>query len=536
MQSQLSVVLFADIVGYSALMEQDQARTVRSVRSLRDDHLRPVVDEHGGTIMKSLGDGWIVSFASVAACVDCATAFQNRVQRETDMKLRVGCHIGEIVHDDEDLYGSGLNIAQRVQAEAPPGGIMVSEDVFRQLSGARAARLNDAGMFRLKNIAQPARLYQWRPERQQFPDTGGATSIAVLPVEFAPKEAETEALASDLRDQLLTRMSRRTGVVIYDAGVREIEDATYDLRSRLRVAQGRGRLSLTLILRADGRPVWSQTYQGETADIFRFCDVILERAEGDLRLQTNAFDGDRLAQVPEAELSVSELRARAANCFYRVFYDDWAHGLRLMNRALEMNATDAVALAMRAEAEMMLWAARYADMPDALTEQLAMDLDLAVEHAPGSDYVFWSRSMLRVTCLNDPEGAASDLEQSRRLNPAYVENHEAAGHIRMYEGAFSEAADQFSLTLERQAHNPLIPYRLFLCAVARHCAGDQEAAAAAIRQAIDIRPRDRGLRLLQVIVAEAAGQTELADRTQRRFDAPPLAPSICSRRPVMPPG
>ncbi|MCV2887911.1 adenylate/guanylate cyclase domain-containing protein [Ruegeria aquimaris] len=534
MHSQLAVLMFADIVGYSAMMEADQDQTIDAVRSLRLDMLEPAVGAHAGRVLKRLGDGWIISFTSVSACVDCAMSLQAKLQTETELKLRIGAHIGEIVSDGEDFYGSGLNIAQRIEAEAPPGGLMVSEDLFRQLSGPLAGELRDAGMFRLKNIAQPVRLYQWRPKHKRKADPDEVTSIAVAAIEYAPLDAETAALAGDLHDQLVIRLSRRQGVVVLDAANRPVENATYDLRSRLRVAGGRGRLSLSLVLRSEGRPVWSESYDRETADIFDFCDVVLERAEADLRIQTNAFDGDRLAHIPEEELSVSELRARAANAYYRLTYEDWIDGLRLMKRAIRMNPRDGVSLAMRAEAEIMTHAARYRTLPPDLLAQLADDLDTAIEQNPGSDYVFWTRGLYRINCLSDVAGARADLLRSRDLNPAYSENHELEAHILMVEGNFDKAAEKYGLLLQRQVHNPMIPCRRFLRAAAYYCGGRYDLAAEDARLAADTRPKDRAMHVLRGQALRAAGEADAArDALQRAASLAPQ-PNICSRCPVLP--
>ena len=163
MQSQLAVIMFADVVGYSAMMEVDQERTVNQIRALKNTYLEPVAVQHGGRVLKRLGDGWIIAFNSISACVDCAMDVQNTLQTIPDLRLRIGCHFGDIMEDDDDVYGGGLNIAERIQAEAPPGGLMVSEDMARQLSGTQSEAMRDAGVFRLKNIAQPVRLFQWRP-------------------------------------------------------------------------------------------------------------------------------------------------------------------------------------------------------------------------------------------------------------------------------------------------------------------------------------------------------------------------------------
>lgn len=129
MKSHLAVVMFADLVGYSALMEQDQDAAISVIRLLKAEHLEPCVTAHGRDVLKRLGDGWILSFPEVGAAVDCGTEVLTRLsERAASIRLRIGCHVGEVVDDDYYYYGSGLNVAQRVQTEAPPGGMMVSED------------------------------------------------------------------------------------------------------------------------------------------------------------------------------------------------------------------------------------------------------------------------------------------------------------------------------------------------------------------------------------------------------------------------
>ncbi|WP_271952894.1 hypothetical protein, partial [Ruegeria faecimaris] len=210
-----------------------------------------------------------------------------------------------------------------------------------------------------KNISQPVRLYQWRLAPGSTGKSGDVPSIAFQSFDYAPVDPETKALAGDLRDQLIVRVSRRKGVSVFDASAKSVEAATYDLRGRVRIAGRRGRFTITLVSRANARPVWSQTYEAQTEDVFDFCDTVLEQAEGDLRLQTNAFDGDRLAGLPVDDLSVSELRARAANEFYKVTIESWEEALSLIERAISLNPLDGMSLCMRVEAQLMLHGARY---------------------------------------------------------------------------------------------------------------------------------------------------------------------------------
>lgn len=536
MKNQLTVIMFADIAGYSAMMESDQDRALSHVRALRNTHLEPLVRDHGGRVLKRLGDGWIIAFGAIVACVDCAMQVQTGLADIKDLHLRIGCHFGDIIEEDEDVYGSGVNIAERIQSEAPPGGVMVSEDMMRQLSGERAEAMKEAGVFRLKNIAQPVRLYQWRPAQKRGNLVGDATSIAIAATDYAPLDPETAALAGELRDQLINRMSRRVGVVVYDAVTAPVETATYDLRSRLRVAEGRGRFSLSLVLRTDGRRIWSESYDREVTDVFAFCDEVLEQAEADLRLQTNAFDGDRLADVPDEELSVSELRSRAANLFYRAGHEDWLHAEALMDRAVGMNPRDGVALSMRAEAKYTLVESRYQYLSPSELTQMEQDLDLAVEQSSSSDYVFWSRGIFRIRCLDDVVGGESDLVRSRQLNPAYMEGHELEGHIKMMREDFLGAAESFQHLLQRQTHDPLIASRGFMRAVALYCAGDFDAALTQGQIVVDLRPTERMMRVFCALACRAAGQEESALRHQEKAFRMAPTPSISGRRPVLPEG
>jgi TolB-like protein len=527
--------MFVDLVGYSAMMTRDQESAIGYVRELKTQHLEPIAVEHDGEILKRMGDGWIIAFPSVSAAVDCAYRVQTGLRDNRSIKLRIGCHIGEIVEDEDDFYGAGLNIAQRIQTEAPPGGLMISEDLYRQLSDERRKGLSDAGTFNLKNISQPVRLYQWRPTPGVSRKLDDVPAIAVQPIQFAPADAETESVAGDIRDQLIVRMSRRKGVMVFDGSAKATDEATYDLRARLRMSGGKGRLTLTLLLRDEGRPVWSETYEAPTEDVFRFCDEVLELAEGDLRLQTNAFDGDRLASLADDDLSVSELRARAANEFYKVTTESWTRGLSLMERALALNPLDGVSLAMRAEGQIMLHASRYEVMSPDLVETLVSDLDTAVMQVPRSDYVFWTRGLVRLTLLDDISGARSDLQRSIEVNPAYLENYELDGHIKMRQGEFESADAAFSRLIERGAQNPLQPYRLFLRGVARFCVGNYEGSERDAAAAADLRPNEAGHLKLRSLALRQMGRPEEAERFSSLAQKLSTAPMITTRRPVLPP-
>ncbi len=165
MHSRLAVLMVADLVDYSRIMSDDETLAIDAIGDLKETYLEPRVLKHGGEILKRMGDGWILAFSSVSAAVQCAMEVQTKLVGHPVIKLRIGAHIGEIREDETDFYGAGVNLAQRLQTHAPPGGLLVSQDLYRQLTGDLSKAFEDAGSFELKNIALPVNGFRWKPQR-----------------------------------------------------------------------------------------------------------------------------------------------------------------------------------------------------------------------------------------------------------------------------------------------------------------------------------------------------------------------------------
>lgn len=534
MESRLAVLIVADLADYSRMMEEDEARALGAIGELKETHFEPVVEGHGGEILKRMGDGWIAAFSSVAAAVRAAMEVQTGLAGHRVIRLRIGAHLGEIVFDDTDFHGAGVNLAERLQTEAPPGGLMISQDLYRQLGGELAEAFTDAGSFKLKNIALPVQGYQWRPERRGTAAAGEVPLIAVEPFPAAPDETDTRAAADDLRDQLILRLSRRTGVRVADESAGRSESPDYRLRGRLRVTQGRGRFNLALITEGGGRPLSSQTYEGDTTDIFRFCDDVIERADADLRLRINAFDAERIAHLPDEKLSVSELRARAANHFYKVTRESWERAADLLDRALRLSPEDPMALAMRVEATVILAAARHRDLEEDEARGLEADLATAVEALPRSDYVFWARGLFRVHVQRDHAGALKDVERALSLSPAFTPGFELKGLAHLLGDELNEAISSFEKSVALSESDPLLPYRLFLEAVALVCAGRPGEAAEAVDWAIELRPNEWPFHRLLAFCHRRAGDEEAAAKAEAWAGRLTPAPSVLAPRPPVP--
>src|SRR5271169_1086947 len=219
---RLVAILAADVVGYSRLMESDEAGTARMLREHRAA-ADPLVTEHGGRIVKTTGDGVLIEFPSVVGAVQCAVALQNLmaernagVPSERRMEWRVGIHIGDILIEGDDIIGDGVNLAARLEGIAEPGGICISEDAFRQVRGKIETEFRDAGEQALKNIARPVRIYRAQPASAPLSSAPAATSlvlpdkpsIAVLPFQNISGDPEQEYFADGMVEEIITALSR----------------------------------------------------------------------------------------------------------------------------------------------------------------------------------------------------------------------------------------------------------------------------------------------------------------------------------------
>ncbi len=164
MERRLAAILATDVVGYSRLMELDEVGTLVALKTHREELVDPVIAEHHGRIVKLMGDGTLVEFASIVDAVACAVAIQGGMAERNDgtladrrIELRIGVHLGDIIVEGEDIYGEGVNIAARLEGLADPGGICLSADAYRQVHGKVEVDFEDLGERKVKNLAEPLR-------------------------------------------------------------------------------------------------------------------------------------------------------------------------------------------------------------------------------------------------------------------------------------------------------------------------------------------------------------------------------------------
>jgi adenylate cyclase len=335
---RLAAILVADVVGYSRLMEADEAGTACL---LREHHAAadPLVAEHGGRIVKTTGDGVLIEFPSVVGAVQCAVALQKLmvernigVPSERRMEWRVGIHLGDILIDGDDIIGDGVNLAARLEGVAEPGGICISEDAFRQVRGKIETEFVDAGEQALKNIARPVRIY--RAQLASIPASSAPAaialplpekpSIAVLPFSNMSGDPEQEYFVDGMVEEIITALSRirwlfviaRNSSFTYKGRAVDVKQVgrelgvRYVLEGSVRKAGGRVRITGQLIDAETGAHLWADRFDGSLEDVFDLQDKVASSVAGVIEPTLQAAETARSAGRPTNDLTAYDLYLR----------------------------------------------------------------------------------------------------------------------------------------------------------------------------------------------------------------------------------
>lgn len=313
MTRQLAAVLAADVADYSRLMGADADGTLAALRRLRAELFRPMVAGHRGNIVKSMGDGWIVTFAAASEAVTCAMRLQDNMVLEEGIRLRMGVHLGDIVHEDEDVFGDGVNVAARLEALCEPGGVTISDAVHGALDGTLRPAFDDAGEQALKNIDRPVRVWtrggitgaaalKDRIGMEGFP------RLAITPVATTSESVEVRELADALTHDLATYLGSTRWLRSRISTDERAEG--FGLTAYLRASGSRLRLE-TRLKAPDGSVLWSGKHDGVLEDAFDWQDdtasAIATQAVGKIA----GFMRDLIQGKPEEERTWEDMTVLA---------------------------------------------------------------------------------------------------------------------------------------------------------------------------------------------------------------------------------
>jgi TolB-like protein/class 3 adenylate cyclase len=298
---RLAAILAADVAGYSRLIGADEEGTLNRLRSIRAEVIDPKIAEHRGRIVKTTGDGLLVEFSSVVDALRCATEIQNamaegnaEIDAEGRIEFRIGINVGDVVVEDGDIFGEGVNVAARLEGLADPGGICVSGRVQEDVAGRLDLTFDDIGEQSLKNIARSVRVYRVRLATAESTfkvtptDRGTALtlpdkpSIAVLPFQNVSGDPEQEYFADGMVEEIITALSRirwlfviaRNSSFTYKGQAIDVKQVgrelgvRYVLEGSVRRAGQRVRITGQLIDALTGMHLWADRFDGSFEDIF----------------------------------------------------------------------------------------------------------------------------------------------------------------------------------------------------------------------------------------------------------------------------
>ncbi len=309
MERRLAAILAADIAGYTRIVGADEAGALAALRAFRAEIFGPTVAGHQGKIIKSMGDGWLVEFSSAVEAVHCAMQIQDRIAGHPMIALRIGVHIGDVVHEDDDIFGDGVNVAARLEAWAEPGGIAISDPAYSSLDGTLTPSFDDAGRQTLKNISRPLRVWTRnaiisasKAPTGNNPSTG-YSRLSILPVATSDERADVQELAEGLTGDLDEWLAAVRWLVV---AVREQPNSgDYALKIALRSRGDRLRLEARLF-EPMGMQIWANKFDGDLTDSFDWQDITGETVALEVLTRMLDAESDRLAGIPLVKRTAEE--------------------------------------------------------------------------------------------------------------------------------------------------------------------------------------------------------------------------------------
>ncbi|CCE97316.1 putative adenylate cyclase 3 [Sinorhizobium fredii HH103] len=490
LERRLTAILAADVVGYSRLMGTDEAGTLATLKRHRRECLEPKIAEHKGRIVKLSADGMLIEFSSVVNAVACAAEIQRGMlarneglPRSRRVELRIGIHLGDVIVEEGDIFGDGVNVAARLEGLADPSGIAVSSSVRDQVGSRLDLGFVDKGEYSLKNIAPNIRVYtvalgdaagRQEPEASDATlDAGYELSIGVLPFTNMSRDPEQEYFSDGITEDIITDLSKisrlhvvaRNTVFTYKGRAVKVKQAAHELGVRfilegsVRKVGERVRITGQLIDAQTGGHLWADRYDRDLTDIFAIQDEITHAIVDQLKIKLLPEEKKAIESDPTTSVEAYTYYLRG-----RQFSHTWTRSYLLLARrmflkAVELDPNYARAYAGIAECECAIRDWHEKDFPlesifDMSAKALALDPNLAEAHA--------SRG-LALTHNGQTEEAGREFRQALALSPSLYEANLYYGRFLFAQGRFQEAVQFFKRAAEIRPDDYFSPIHLMGC-------------------------------------------------------------------------
>ena len=535
-QRRLAAILAADVAGYSRLTGADEEGTLARLRALRRELIDPAIAVHRGRIVKTTGDGILIEFASVVDAVRCAVEVQrgmisrnNQVAQDKRIQFRVGIHIGDVVVEDDDLLGDGINIAARLEGIAEPGAICLSGDAYRQVQGKVEVAATDLGEQRLKNIAQPVRVYKVSaPERVDKAAPALALpekpSIAVLPFQNMSGDPEQEYFADGIVEDIITDLSRfrqlfviaRNSSFTYKGRAVDVKQigrelgVRYVLEGSVRRAANKVRITAQLIDTSVGTHLWADRYDGSLEDIFDLQDQVTASVVGAIVPKLEQAEIERARRKPTHSLDAYDHYLRGIASLHQYTKEAVNDALQFFYRAIELDPEFASAYGMAARCyghrKSNGWTTDRERETAETTRLARRAAELGKDDAVA--LCFGGHGLALVA--GDLDDGVAMIDRALVLNPNLAVAWTTSGWVRNLRGEPEVAISHLARAMRLSPLDPIAFHMQASTALAHFLAGRYDEASSWAERALRERPDDcRAMRILAASSA-LAGRLEEA--------------------------
>ncbi|MEZ0003290.1 adenylate/guanylate cyclase domain-containing protein [Sinorhizobium fredii] len=539
---RLAAILAADMVGYSRLMERDEKSTHTLLMGRWKEVLEPLVALHQGRVFKRTGDGVLVEFGSAVNAVECAAALQqamaaaNRdIPEDQAIVLRVGVNLGDVMVEDSDLYGDGVNVAARIEALAEPGGVALSDGIHEYMHGRTGLDFIDSGYHEVKNIERPVHIWTWSPNNRTSvpiktaaespPQLPKKPSIAVLPFDNMSGDPEQGYFADGITEDIITDLSKVSGLFViarnssfaYKGKTPDIRKVSrelgvrYVLEGSVRRAADRIRINAQMIDGTTGGHLWAERYDRGLEDIFAVQDEVTRTIVNALRVKLTTGEEERREGRGKVDPEAYDLLVRARQAILQFNSQSSMEARSMLQRAIAIDPGLAAAYASLSIIALTDFINRWnGATPEDLTQafdlaQKAIDTDDTEPLGPHalSLALSWMRR------LDEAEVAA---QRAIELDPNLASGYTALGTIRDFQGRHEDA-----LPLYAQAHrlDPQFDLSLHFQGRALLSLGRYDEAESVLKRRLTLSPRSDMTRFYLACLYGRIGRHEEARRYWR---------------------
>ena len=518
LQRRLAAILSADVVGYSRLMGLDEAGTLSRLNALRRELIDPTIAAHAGRIVKLMGDGALVEFASAVDAVTCAIEIQRQL-REHDaggseanpIQFRIGINVGDIIIEGEDILGDGVNIAARIEGIAEPGGISISEDAWRQVQGKVAANFVDAGEQSLKNIARPVRVYRLdlAPKTATASDVplpvpaqSDKPSIAILAFNNMSGDPEQEYFSDGISEDIITDLSKvselnviaRNSSFTYKGKPVDVKQVgrelgvRYVLEGSVRKAGDRVKVTGQLIDAESGAHIWADRFDRDLTDIFAVQDELTHEIISALKIKLSAAEEALIADSGTKNVSAHDffLKGRELLFASKRDRDIFEQFMSCFRRAIELDPNYASAYAGLGMGYAFDYQNHWSDAPEKSLDQAQRLVDQAISKDDKDAFAHYVAAVV-ATWKKDYERWVRESEKALALNPNYALALLTRGNVHICTGEPTKAIPYIERAMRLDPDLLNGQYVHFL-GLAYFVAGEYETAATCFKDRITINP------------------------------------------------